>query len=65
MFLGEKKQVGLYKHNFSPVIMTREFSSVAKDVVCKKRNIYEIDLFHHNKLDHQLFLQIFSQVFEK
>ena len=25
----------------------------------------KIDLFHQNKLDQQLFLQIFSQVFEK
>ena len=31
----------------------------------KKRNICKIDLFHKKKLDQQLFLQIFSQVFEK
>ena len=31
----------------------------------EKINIWKIDLLHQNKLDHQLFLQIFSQVFEK
>ena len=31
----------------------------------EKRNIRTIDLVHQNKLDQQLFLQNFSQVFEK
>ena len=31
----------------------------------EKENVCKTDLFYQNKHDHQLFLQIFSQVFEK
>ena len=48
--------------------MAGEFSLITKDAACKIFifiNIYKIDLFYQNKLDHQLFLQNFSQTFEK
>ena len=58
---------------FSQPCMAGEFSPITKDEACKKekkkkkkkRNICKIDLFHLKKLYQQLFLQIFSQVFEK
>ena len=42
-----------------------EFSPITRDVTCKKKSICKTDLFHQNKLDQNLFPQIFSHVFEK
>ena len=42
-----------------------EFPSITKEVTSRKRNMCKTDLFYQNKQHHQLFLEIFSQVFEK
>ena len=61
----KKKKVLLHKHNFSPVMHgwgispnNKRSSKQEKEYVCNC-------LFNQNKHDHQLFVQIFSHVFEK
>ena len=67
VFQGKKlKSQGFINTTFLQPWMAGEFSNpLTKDKECRKRNICKIDLLHQKKLDHQLFLQIFSQVFEK
>ena len=65
-FGGKKIKVGLHKHNFSPAMHgLGVFSNNKRCSMQKERNICKADIFHQNKHDHQLFLQIFSPVFER
>ena len=66
MFQPKKEKMGNHKHTgvLQPC-MAGELSPVAKGVAGRKKNMCKIDLLHQNKLDHHLFVQIFSQVFEK
>ena len=61
----KKERLGFINAIFRQLCMAGEFSPIKKVYEGRKENICKIDLFHQNKLDHQLFLQIFSQVFEK
>ena len=45
--------------------MAGEFSPITKEVVSREKDISKTDLVYQKKHNHQLFLQIFSQVFEK
>ena len=74
MFQGTKIKAGLHEHNIFPAMHGWVVLSNNKRLIMQKKkkknrkekkkiNICKIDLFHLNKLNHQLFLQIFSQVF--
>ena len=58
-------KVGLHKPNFSPAMHGWGVFPNNKKCSMQKKNICKIDVFHQNKHDHQICLQIFSQVFEK
>ena len=64
----EKKEIKalLHKHNFSPAMHgCGIFPNNKRSSKQEKQNLCKTDLFYQNKHDHQLFFQIFSQVFEK
>ena len=64
-FEMEKIKVGLHKHNFSLVMYDWAVFPDDEDVAYRKKNNCQIDLFHQNKHDHQLFLRFFRQAFKK
>ena len=65
-FRGKKQKVLLHKHSFLPAMHGWGISPNNKrSSKPEKENVCKTDLFYQNKHDHQLFLQIFSQVFEK
>ena len=66
MFREKEIKVLLHKHNFSLAMHGwRIFSNNKRSSKQEKGNMCKTDLFYQNKHDHQLFFQIFSQVFEK
>ena len=55
-----------HKHSFPPAMQGWGISPNNKrSSNQEKENSCKTDLFYQNKHDHHLFLQIFSQVFEK
>ena len=64
VFRGKKQKCCLVNIIFLQPCMAGEFSPITKEVASRKK-ICKSDLFYQNKRDHQLFLQIFSHVFEK
>ena len=64
-FEKEKIQVGLQNTIFLQSCMTEQFFPMMKMQHTEKKNNCQIDLFHQNKHDHQLFLQFFRQAFKK
>ena len=66
VFREKKIKVLVHKHNFSPVMHGWGISPNNKrSSKQEKQNLCKTDLFYQNKHDHQLFFQIFSQVFGK
>ena len=57
--------MGLQKHNFFLVMYDWAVFPDDEDVAYRKKNNCQIDLFHQNKHDHQLFLECFRQAFKK
>ena len=66
VFREKKIKALVHKHNFSPAMHGWGISSNNKRISKQeKQNLCKTDLFYQNKHDHQLFFQIFSQVFGK
>ena len=62
----QEKKVLFHKHSFSPAMQGWGISPNNKRTSKQeKENVFKNDLFYQRKHDHQLFLHIFSQIFEK
>ena len=66
VFWEKKLKVLLHKHHFLPAMHGWGISPNNKRTSKQeKENACKTDLLYQNKHDHQLFLQIFSLVFQK